>query len=354
MDTKRNNNIGIIHFIGALFVIYGHQYALMGLTPPRIFGSQIHSVGVKIIFLISGYLITKSLCSLEGTKLQITKCYLKKRIGRIYPEYLACLLFSAFLIGPIFSSLPLAEYFSYPILRDGIFPYIINNLRMYISFGLPNVFTGNPINQAVNGSLWTLPVEFALYFVLWLIAMIAPKKSIRKWILIALVLLTSLLSFLHITFFPSSYLIWYGTDWYSALTLAPYFLIGALCSQLDLERFLYPEIGALLVLGTSGISFDSVLIEPANILILSYIVLSLGFSKKLSGIHFRVIRCEYSYGIYLYAFPIQQCVIELIRNTSIVPYNANLCFVISTSITYFVAMLSYKLFFLPLRRMKWV
>lgn len=110
--ADRNNNIGVLHFIAALFVMYGHQCALSGLPVPVLFGTGIQTIGVKIIFILSGYLITQSLWNIKGSKLHVTRTYLGKRLSRIYPELIGCLFVSAFIIGPLFTNLTQYEYWN--------------------------------------------------------------------------------------------------------------------------------------------------------------------------------------------------------------------------------------------------
>ena len=52
MNKDRNNNFGLLHFLAAIFVMYGHQFALLNRTSPIILGSLIQALGVKTIFLI--------------------------------------------------------------------------------------------------------------------------------------------------------------------------------------------------------------------------------------------------------------------------------------------------------------
>ncbi len=73
-------------------------------------------------------------------------------------------MLSVGVLGPALTSLPLGEYFSSEYTR-GYF----SNLALYITYHLPGVFATNRVPYAVNGSLWTLPVEFAMYLGLTLL-----------------------------------------------------------------------------------------------------------------------------------------------------------------------------------------
>ena len=151
--TGRENNFGILRLCAAIMVISGHMANLMLLPVPTLFGRQVHALGVYVFFLIGGYLITKSWMSDPHPI-----CYAVKRFMRIWPPLAAYVLFAAFVAGPLLSELSAAEYFA----SGGWKTYLLN-LCLYIMYSLPGVFARNPYPNAVNGSLWTLPVEAAMY-----------------------------------------------------------------------------------------------------------------------------------------------------------------------------------------------
>lgn len=55
LTNDRNNNFNILRFISAIFVIIGHMYYLTGNSPFIVYGQNVSSIGVKILFLLSGY-----------------------------------------------------------------------------------------------------------------------------------------------------------------------------------------------------------------------------------------------------------------------------------------------------------
>ena len=85
MNKDRNNNFGLLHFLAAIFVMYGHQFALLNRTSPIILGSLIQALGVKTIFLISGYFIGEGIKRKENNSFIL---YIFTRIKRLYPEYI--------------------------------------------------------------------------------------------------------------------------------------------------------------------------------------------------------------------------------------------------------------------------
>lgn len=343
--ANRNNNMGVLHFIAAIFVMFGHQCALLGLPVPIILGSGIQSIGVKIIFIISGYLITQSLWNIKGKRINATKTYLLKRLSRIYPEFIGCLLVSVLIIGPLFTNLPQAEYWN----NLRYYRYITANIRMYPIYSLPGVFTENPYPNAVNGSLWTLPIEMFLYVFILIIFLISSNSNVKRNIYGITSLGVLILSIIRIALFPGASLVFYGTDWIQGLDIMPYFLIGGIAKLFPVKKYLNVQVGAVMFLSLAWIFFDVEWInEVVCFMVLSYFILSLALAD-VQILHFRWIKSEYAYGIYLYGFVVQQCVIS--KYISLCDsLNKWVAFAISAIVTYILAMLSYKLFYCTMHR----
>ena len=129
---EKENNFSAIHLGAALLVVLGHQYVLMGSSVPLIFGVDINGFGVRIIFVMSGYLITESYMRSKSAGQ-----YMGKRLMRIYPPLAACIFLTVVVIGPIFTRCGLKEYFT------GSIDYAVRNIAMYPVFSLPGVFQDN-------------------------------------------------------------------------------------------------------------------------------------------------------------------------------------------------------------------
>ncbi|HYM04224.1 MAG TPA: acyltransferase [Stellaceae bacterium] len=159
----RENNFDALRLIAATAVLFSHAFLIAEGTESNeplivLTGRQciLGLAGVFVFFAISGFLVTQSYES-TGSPLR----YLAKRALRVFPGLLVALLVSAFVLGPIVSSLPLAEYFR----RREIYDYVVGNTLLDFSVNrLPGVlFVDNPIGLEVNGSLWTLRYEFMMY-----------------------------------------------------------------------------------------------------------------------------------------------------------------------------------------------
>lgn len=218
-NNTRNNNFGTIHLMGAFFVLYGHQCALLNVSGPAFLGQPIQTIGVRIIFLISGYLITRSLFREKNKYKCLT--YVIKRLSRIYPELFFCLICTALLIGAMLTNIPLSEYFRNPETTR----YVLKNLMFYPVYGLPGVFQQNPYLGAVNGSLWTIPVEIAGYIFLLLLT-IAAKKLNANGVVAGWVVSFCIVLLVKNNYFSNVRIVIYGTDWVDAMNIIPYMIIG--------------------------------------------------------------------------------------------------------------------------------
>ena len=87
-NNSRENNFNIIRFVAAIMVIYGHMYYLIGSNPKCYYGMPVSSIGVKIFFLISGYLIMQSYLR-DANILR----YAIRRFFRIVPGLIGVVLF---------------------------------------------------------------------------------------------------------------------------------------------------------------------------------------------------------------------------------------------------------------------
>lgn len=157
-------------------VFVSHQHALMGQPEIDVglggfFG--LGGLGVCIFFVISGYLVTQSWMR-DPNVFRFSV----KRILRIWPGLFVVTCIAALIVGPITSTLGAADYFSAPEFLE-----YFKVLRLTgVSYNLPGVFSSNPFPKAVNGSLWTIPLEVHWYLIL----AIAGAIGALRWRWIAL------------------------------------------------------------------------------------------------------------------------------------------------------------------------
>ena len=148
------NSLDLLRLVAATLVLYSHQHVLTGLAEPSFFGwNTFGGAGVTIFFFLSGLLVWSS-----WERDPDARRFFMRRSLRIFPALWVVVLASVFLLGPALSSLSVPEYFS----ASATWRYLSTAILVVHNF-LPGVFIDNPYPLAVNGSLWTLPVEFLCY-----------------------------------------------------------------------------------------------------------------------------------------------------------------------------------------------
>ena len=292
---SRENNLNILRFFAALLVIFSHAYVLTeNAADPisRATGGQTTGgqIAVLLFFFFGGLLIMKSM---ESKK--TAGKYFRARIIRIFPPLWIVVLLSVFVLGPVFTALPPADY-----IRNGsTWKYLLNGALLLVH-PLPGVFETNISGPTVNGSLWTLPVEFACYVLCYLFYRLgfAGQKK-------ALFLTPVVIAVAAGAWFAAAG----NTVLQSAVLPVLFFWFGMICY---LFRMHIPMNGwiALAALGLLVLSVFCGLLTVALCLCYPYILLYLGFGcrYKLSGFGSRM---ELSYAVYLTAFPIQQILVHL-------------------------------------------
>jgi len=171
MDHNENN-FDFLRLFAALLVLISHQHVLMGRTDistgPLVRFFSLGGLGVCIFFVISGYLVTQSWLR-DPNVLR----FAAKRILRIWPGLFVVTCIAALIVGPTTSILNMRDYFSAPEFREYFHTLCLDSVRFY----LPGVFPNNPYPNAVNGSLWTIPVEVYWYLIL----AIAGVMGVLRW-----------------------------------------------------------------------------------------------------------------------------------------------------------------------------
>ncbi len=307
-DRKiKNNNFGAVRLIAALFVMAGHMHILAGKTVPVFYGMPVQEIGVSIFFVIGGYLISKS-----WIKSRDFAGYICRRCFRIFPALIFCVCTIVFLAGPAVTSLSWKEYFSDRL----TWKYLMNSL-LYINHSLPGVFLDNPYPAAVNGSLWSLPVEFMMYLFLPLWINTGRKMTARSGVFWAACTAAAVLAaciFGAGGGIGETHLVIAGRELGQVLSpvvrVVPYEMAGSLIAVCGLEKYLNLQVSVLLlaVLAVLGPvpAFVSCL---AAYCFLPYAVLAFALADRpyFSAVNNR----DLSYGIYLFSFPIQQILVQV-------------------------------------------
>ena len=246
MYSKVNNNFSIIRLSAAYFVLAGHMYALLNNAPPMFLFNSVQRLGIIIFFIIGGYLITKSWMR-DTNYIR----YLIKRVLRIVPPLVVFVLLAACVVGPIISSLSIKEYFNHIS-----FKLYFKNIIFSPHYSLPGVFESNLYPNAVNGSLWSLPVEMFMYLIIPIIYELGKKK--KGLIHFIITVFICALSVYQLAYYPEWRLVVWGTDIAQALSIMPFYFIGSFFATIELKpNYLNLQIAIIIVFVFSGIIIRS-------------------------------------------------------------------------------------------------
>ncbi|KUR80131.1 hypothetical protein AQZ49_03300 [Novosphingobium sp. FSW06-99] len=230
------------------------------------------------------------------------RTFITFRVLRILPALFTEVSLSALIFGPMLTVLPLRGYFTSPEFFE-YFGSFIGRAR----FSLPGVFLDNPMPKLVNGALWTVGPEIFCYVTLSLLIVTGIYRQRRAMLAVTILFMLSCIwsdqidTQAILRALPSRSLICaflFGNLIYLYRDKLPY-------SQLLAVGVFVVSLGAIAVAEYS--SAYNFLIYPA-ILGLSYVTAIIGFSPlpPLPFFH----RGDYSYGIYIYGFPIQQALLH--------------------------------------------
>ncbi|MGV3629722.1 MAG: acyltransferase family protein [Bacteroidota bacterium] len=298
--SQRKNNFDFIRMLAAFLVFWDHSFQLFTGHPMdfdlcrEFFSYSSGAIGVQVFFCLSGFLVSRSLENAANIWV-----YLRNRCLRIIPGLVGVILCSVLILGLFFSTL---DFKTFITSRETLL--YMQNILVYRSYYyLPGVFEGNILNASVNGSLWSIPYEFTCYLVLPLLFLVRPY---RKYV----VLLVLVLLFVAYGFWEQQMNAFtvpgLGITMSSFILPALFFLSGS-CCYLWREKIQYNLWGlgvciVLLVLIRLGLPDRRLLV-----FILPYLLFALAFSKAIHLSAFGKYG-DFSYGFYLYAFPVQQAV----------------------------------------------
>ncbi len=314
-------NFDLLRLLLAWLVLFSHTFALFyGSGNTLIFNlfpsGEIGVFAVYCFFTLSGFLITESYVRMDNADL-----FVKARFLRIFPAYVVVVLIATFLIGPVFTNLDVLAYLQ----NMTVYKYVAFSIFQKANFNLPGVFYQNPYPYAVNGSLWTIYYELRMYFVTLALGFFGVFKSVKKttFALLALILLLPL----YHGFFSLE-----SMDGVQLIILKMHlaYLLGSLTFFYQKQFFSTVYVFAALVF--ANVFLDSAYVSSC---LVSYCVLFIGVNRKLNVFQ-KLNISDVSYGLYLYAFLIQQAIIAAFPQLSFLQY-----LVYSTLLSVFAGWLSF-------------
>lgn len=303
----RDNNFNFIRVVAALFVLVSHAYPLSrgaAEVEPLVaqLGFSLGGLGVFTFFCISGFFIS---LSYQRSKSKID--FVVARFLRLYPALLVVLVLSAFVVGPLFATMSLRDYLS----SSEVYSYVTSNLKLKtIQFQLPGLFQNNPY-PGINGSLWTLYYEVLLYALVLTLGVVGLLKSLPRVSMFFVVYFVFYFVFkillaregIHPGFQTLMWVQWSFP-----------FIIGMLLYSYRSNIWLdYRILGACWLV--TFLLFKSPVFVEAFVVAWSYSVFWVAFNTPWFARQFNKLG-DYSYGLYIYAFPTQEILAHLCKGIS--------------------------------------
>ena len=289
---KDNNNYDLLRLLAAICVIFGHSYAIAPKTgwidplQQLIHFNYSGGLAVIVFFFLSGLFVSTSIQKNPN----IVRFFVH-RVLRIFPALIVAVFLSVFIIGPLFTTLSLKQYFS----NSETISYFYHNISLTdLQWKLPGVFSTS--KYGVNGSLWTLPLEVRLYLLVAFFGFFQLLKN--KWV-------ASLFFILVITLVVvNKGALRYFTQDPDAYYVFGLFIAGAICSFFK-ERILLGVSGIVILGFFSLFCWNTFLRDAVFYLWVCYALLFIFQTNALKALK---LKGDYSYGVYIYGFPIQQSI----------------------------------------------
>jgi peptidoglycan/LPS O-acetylase OafA/YrhL len=319
---QQGNNFDFLRLFLAFLVIYSHgcvlatgsysREPLFWLTHGQV---TCGDIAVDAFFIISGFLIT---ASFERSRTLLS--YFKKRVFRIYPAFIVVNLLCALCVLPLSGGSFLERSAGVNLLD-----FILQTARLR-EFHYVHAFAGNVYPGGINGSVWTIFYEFFCYIALALLGLsgILRANRVLLGILAATIVVSLLFAYNHWTlakhfarFLP---LFMAGVVFYRFRQRIPLRTSWMICALLLLALAARLPYGLPLALPLAG----------------AYLIFAVAFHP-----HIRLHRIgrfgDFSYGTYLYAYPIQQLIMHWIGR----PISPLLLFALAASSTLCIAVCSW-------------
>lgn len=300
----RDNNFDALRLIFASMVVLFHLGLLTQSDSLKWLYLHVSATfAVQAFFVVSGFLVTMSYVN-SASALQ----YAEKRARRIAPAYITVVVIAALILS-LLSTLPLRAYFG----SGDFWRYVGYNLVLanFRAITLPGVFASNP-EHAVNGSLWTIKIEVGFYLSVPVMVWAVRRFGYRRVIPAAF---AASLAW-HLGFE------WLSTDHHGDMFdriakqlpgQMSFFLGGAWAYYRALDGRAPRAWAAILGLIAYAVTSDAENTSPLNWALAPFAATALVSWAALAGPRLPRVgkHGDFSYGVYLYHFPIVQSLIAL-------------------------------------------
>jgi peptidoglycan/LPS O-acetylase OafA/YrhL len=302
LSNSRRNNLDFLRFFLACVVIHTHSYEMVGHHYTGMVSRIIHLefggawLAVNGFFAISGFLIAAS-----WLKSQSTPDYFRKRALRIYPGFIAAILFCVLLVGPL-GGADIRTYFTNPQTYSFFRPLLFGP-----NGWLPGVFESQPWKGMVNSSLWTIRFELFCYVFLAALGLMTLLR--RRGVMLSLLLLAVTAQFAEQHEWPMKWNLvtpFFGDLW-EIIRFIVFFLAGTAFylyrEKIPFNARIATVAGVILTVAFAA-GLSTLALPFCGVYLLFFFAFHPHIPLHNFGKH-----GDFSYGMYLYAFPVQQLLV---------------------------------------------
>lgn len=292
------NNFKLLRMVTAVTVAATHcLWIVYGFNPsnewPLGVLIQASHCGICIFFGLSGYLIASSL-----TERPNFFRFTISRIARLCPLLFFAAVLISFVAGPIFTMASFADYYS----DWRLWSYVPMTTMAFSDMTLPGLFEAAPAGGEVNVSIWTLKYEIIAYVGVGLLAAVGMMHHRFVWLWSAL----AIAAYVYISYF---------TQLRSEIDFLQHGLRFGFAFLMGVLLYTYRPIlhinliGVFVVIGVAINTNSTAYMEPFRIIALTYTAIWFG-SQKAGLLNFYNRFGDYSYGIFVFHWPIAQLILQ--------------------------------------------
>ena len=297
-SASKLNNFGFLRLLFASCVVVSHSPVLLDGSSDRepfirmFHGEGLGTYSVYGFFLISGYLITQSFVATNNPYL-----FFLKRCARIVPGYFVNFWLGVFLFAPLAGGL-----IDHRVVVEGL----LANVRL-LGPDVPGAFANLPI-PSINGSVWSIPYEFRCYVLTAILGMLCLHKNNNKLAILFLAVFLALTKETVLTDnnFPGSSILGLAK---TSAQLAFSYLVGALFfvynDRIKISIHIAVVAAIFLFLSLEFNYFPQIVFSIAG----GCIIFWVAFKVPVFQISRLNNKLDFSYGLYLYAWPVQSMII---------------------------------------------
>lgn len=337
---NHKNAFDLLRVIFALMVLISHGYMITGNStePLQLFSKgqiTLSEIGVMGFFSLSGYLIAASF----DRSPNILR-FIRNRFLRLFPGYWVCIIITAFIIAPaiFFINNKTITGFNFWA-TDGSLSFVYKNAYLSMrQWNVGSILQNSPYKDSLNGSLWSLFPEALCYGLTLFLGLFGLLNKNKQALLLLFILVYTIYV---VNLYPQAQ---FGPTFLTlsnARKLYTCYVCGTCLYAFRNEIFIDVKGQLFIFLASVAlIKFGGFLmVAPITIAILGI----RGFSN------FQVpLKYDISYGLYIYAFPIQQLLFRVFSPTISIIWYLTACI----ALTGLVALLSFLFIERPFLRLK--